>query len=387
MSSEPVITTYKADLSKIARITGYIGASKTKAEVEAFADSLSPEDRWMATCLTPKNYCAFFREEDGTPKPYNGVSGSNAITIPYSRTKEEARQEDANAVYEAMFHLIASGLKEAVEQNKRLVVLVGELHSNRGSLMLDLMAADIAKHLGITNIGIESEEHAVTIQTLDGRTVEHPGLAGWGEHAEAIKQNGSFPETHELASPPDKRTANRAVFIPHLYGNRENHIFPTDRYTHDETDISEFLDVRDTYQAKRIAEESGRAHIMHFGGSSHLYGLEKNLKALQADGKAPDNYYIGIRTEQDAFLTPEFMSGPDPLVLERYTAPCIRQILVNGRIPTIEHARTLAEGAEKALGKPLAERFFRDNPELLPELESMQLGGRAENLQYRQRSA
>lgn len=381
------VTAYKADISKISQVTGSIGACKTQAEVQAIADSLAPEDRWMTTCLTPEHYCAFFRDESGTPKQYNGVSGSNSITISYSRISEDAQQDDADNAYEALFNLISSGLKEAVKQNKRLVVFVGEAHSNRGSLMLDLMAADIAKHLGITDIGIENEEHAVTIKTLDGRTVERPSLAGWGEHASAILQNGRFPETHDLCLPPDKRTANRAVFIPHLFRAEENHIFPTDCYPGDASSIIEILDERDAFQAKRIVEESNGRHVMHFGGSSHLYGLEKNMKTHHAEDTAPDSYYIGIRTEQEAYLTPEFMSATDDLVIERYTAPCIQRILVNGRVHTIEQARKLAEGAEKALGEKLANKFFRDNPELAPELESMQAGGRVKDAQGWQRSA
>lgn len=386
MPENSIVTHFKDDASRIAEITNFIGACRTKEEVQEFADSLPPEERWMTACLTPEHYCAFFRDQDGRPKPYNGVSGSNAITISYSGTKENTRQEDADAAYEALFELISSGLKEAVNQNKRLVVFIGESHSNRGSLMLDLMAADIAKNLGITDIGVENEAHAVTFQTLDGRTVERPGLKGWGDHADALMQDGRFPENHELASPPDKRVANRAVFIPQLFDVEANHVFPTDRYTQDETKIDELLDKRDIFQAKRIVAGSEGSHVMHFGGSAHIYGLEKNLDALQKMGEAPDSYFLGIRTEQDAYLTPEFMYGADPLIIERYTAPCIRGVLVNGRIPTIEHARELARNT-KISGKKLADQFFKDNPLLAPQLESMQVGGRVETSQSMQRFA
>lgn len=329
-------------------------------DAQQLVDRLLPEERWAVICADPEK-CAFFRKPDGTMQKFESWASGNALRIPLGTRRGPATQEDVNVVCAEIFDVMSSSLAQAHKEERPLHFHAGEWHLERGSLLFNLLIAEIAQDLGITKFGVENPEETCTVN-FTGKKSLWPGLRDWQTYADLIcEPDGSFPETHEsIISNFDKTVQNRAVLVPHLLANPHNHVFATSYMPKENAPPEQLYDEREKYALNKIAEHTGNDHMVHFGGSQHLYGLRE---------RTPNHIYnalfAGIHCEQEYILVPGFdeTQTRNLTKINQFWTPDMYRIFLDGQVGTIEEARALAAGTRK-LRKELKEKFFKAHPAL-----------------------
>lgn len=308
---------------------------------------------------------------------YTGLTGPTTISIPLYHEERELNAKDAEKTYEELFYRISDDLAQAYEEGKRLSIHVGEAHTDRGALLVNIMALDIANRLGITTIGIEAQPKDKVISTWDGRNVTIFGLKGHQQYKESLMgaNDGILPETDNCSPQPDLRILNKTLFIPHAFEKAENHVFASDLphvglYATKEEMYSE----REKHMVKTLREKAQGKPSLHLCGSAHLFGLDKE------EMEFPDTKTLTISALQHFYLTPTFPSDKtDPFRKERNVGTVSSDpdklhadyIILDGYVPTMMDAAVLAKSADKVMGEKLAEEFFEKHPDLRPAHETL----------------
>ena len=254
-------------------------------------------------------------------------------------------QEDVTREYNALYEHIAEAKKQADAEKKPLVVLMGEMHNNRNSLLVEFMLVDIGQRLGITQI--MDEQDKATVALMETEAQRHlddrdkgilPMLRGvpqkeaeYAKRAFLISPLKAVPHTREYKVENEVQFNNSllAMMAGKDAGMRFEGVDPTNKQRMKDVMASDNEDlVLDAKYEKPMQQEiqrvAQRGSAIGFLGAAHVPQLvdwlkeDRNVKVVGVDGMsgerlkgiadspkirarldAMDNLYVpGIKTSQ-----------------------------------------------------------------------------------------
>lgn len=84
-------------------------------------------------------------------------------------TKSQAPDAEViSAARQKIETAISDGMKEAEASGKKLVVVLGENHGSRDSMLLEVISLDIAQKHGVRNLAIEQTQESLELRDKTG---------------------------------------------------------------------------------------------------------------------------------------------------------------------------------------------------------------------------
>ena len=174
------------------------------------------------------------------------------------------KQEDVNALYSELHGMVHEALERAEASGKQLLILAGEHHTDRNSLLLEHMLLDIAHKAGLSTV-IDEHDAQKEFQTQDNLLYwQEQGLTQPPKH-DATVCNGYFwdisPFDHLVLGDPVHTESKEW----NLNWNQQN-IY------------------REMHMIKALATEV-EGHAVGIYGSWHLQGLIEGLREHPSGGR------------------------------------------------------------------------------------------------------